>query len=96
MADDVPSEVEKLAVKMATEYVQSEYDIARALAEADGSLSLEELVEETGYTERTVEKRLGTLEERLGGEPLIRRTDEGEASLHPILAKAIRAGIAAE
>ncbi|WP_267643716.1 hypothetical protein [Haloarchaeobius amylolyticus] len=92
MTDEVPPEVERLAAKMASEYVQSEYDIARALAAADGPLTLEELVDETGYTDRTVEKRLGTLEERLGGEPLITRTEDGDPRLHPILAKAIKNG----
>ncbi|WP_435365995.1 hypothetical protein [Haloarchaeobius sp. DYHT-AS-18] len=90
MTDDVPAEVQKLAAKMASEYVQSEYEIARALAQAGSPLTLEELVEETGYTDRTVEKRLGTLEDRLGGEPLITRDGEGNPKLHPILAQAIK------
>ncbi|MFC5365670.1 HTH domain-containing protein [Salinirubrum litoreum] len=70
---------------------QSELDILHALAEADGdSLSVDELVEETGYTERTVKKRTETLEEQVHGGTLIRRTDEDEPALHPAFARAVR------
>lgn len=75
--DAVPEELERLVRKMHDEYTQSEVDIAMALAAADGPLSIAELAEETGYTERTIKKRVGTLEEALGGPPLIDR-DEGE------------------
>lgn len=90
--EEVPEELAALAEKMSTEYRDSEYDIARALAAAeDGEgLSTEQLAEETGYTERTVKKRVGTLEEALGGEPLLRRDEDDRPVLHPALAAAIR------
>lgn len=90
MTEEIPDEVAALVDKMASEYVQSEYEIAQALAEADGSLTVDELVAETGYTDRTVEKRTDTLEDRLGGEPLFQRDEAGNPMLHPILARAIR------
>lgn len=92
MTEEIPEEVAALVDKMASEYVQSEYEIAEALATADGPLTVDELVEETGYTDRTVEKRTGTLEERLGGEPLFQRDEDGNPTLHPVLAQAIRNG----
>jgi len=92
MTEEIPDEVAALVDKMASEYVQSEYEIAEALAEAEGPLTPDELVEETGYTERTVEKRTGTLEDRLGGEPLFQRDEDGNPMLHPVLARAIRNG----
>ncbi|WP_256301410.1 hypothetical protein [Haloarchaeobius salinus] len=92
MTEEIPDEVAALVDKMASEYVQSEYEIATALAEAEGPLTVDELVEETGYTERTVEKRTGTLEDRLGGEPLFQRDEDGNPKLHPVLARAIRDG----
>ncbi|MFC4407787.1 hypothetical protein [Haloarchaeobius iranensis] len=90
MTEEIPDEVAALVDKMASEYVQSEYEIAEALAAAEGPLTLDELVEETGYTERTVEKRTGTLEDRLGGEPLFQRDEDDNPMLHPVLARAIR------
>ncbi|WP_435346480.1 hypothetical protein [Haloarchaeobius sp. HRN-SO-5] len=90
MAEETPQEVAALVEKMATEYVQSEYEIARALASAEGPLSIDDLVEETGYTDRTVEKRVDTLEQRLGGEPLFQRDEEDRPMLHPVLARAVR------
>lgn len=92
MTEEIPDEVAALVDKMASEYVQSEYEIAEALAAAAGPLTLDELVEETGYTERTVEKRTGTLEDRLGGEPLFQRDEDDNPMLHPVLARAIRNG----
>lgn len=93
--EEVPEELAALAEKMSTEYRDSEYDIARALAATeDGEgLSTEELAEETGYTERTVKKRVGTLEEALGGEPLLRRDEDDRPVLHPELAAAIRSHV---
>lgn len=88
--DDVPEELAALAEKMATEYRTSEYDIARALAAAEEPLSVDELATETGYTERTIRKRVGTLEDALRGEPLLRRDGEDRPSLHPALAAAVR------
>lgn len=90
--DEVPEQLTALAEKMATEYRDSEYDIALALAtaEEDRGLSVEELAEETGYTERTIKKRVGTLEEALGGDPLLRRDEDDRPVLHPELASAVR------
>jgi predicted transcriptional regulator len=88
-ANEVPPELVTLVDKMQTEYRDSEYDIAVALAEAHGPLTTEELADETGYTERTIKKRVGTLEEALRGEPLITVDDDG-AELHPRLAEALR------
>ena len=89
--DGVPAELERLVRKMHDEYTQSEVDIAVALAEADTPLSSTALAETTGYTERTIRKRVRTLEEQLGGAPLIDRTAEDEPVLHPAFAEALRA-----
>lgn len=89
-ADEVPAQLVQLAEKIRDEYRTSEFDIAAALAAADGPLSVAELAEETGYTERTIKKRVGTLEEALDGEPLLDRDDDDQPSLHPVLARAIR------
>lgn len=87
----VQETLSRLVEKMAAEYTQSEVDIARALAAADGPLSVADLVEETGYTERTIKKRVGTLEEQLRGEPLLVRDEDDRPHLHPELAAAVRA-----
>jgi DNA-binding MarR family transcriptional regulator len=89
-ADELPAELEALVEKMHDEYVESELEIALALAAADGPLSVDELAEETGYTERTIDKRIASLEDRLGGEPLIQRDDEGRPRLHAAVARALR------
>lgn len=88
--DGVEETLTKLAQKIADEYTASEYEIAIALAEADGSLTIDELVEETGYTDRTVKKRLGTLEDQLRGPPLLRRDDDDQPELHTELAAVLR------
>lgn len=88
--NEVPGELAELAEKMASEYRDSEYDIAVALAAAEEPLSVEDLAEETGYTERTVKKRIGTLEDALRGEPLLKRDESDRPYLHPALARAIR------
>lgn len=88
--EEVPAKLAELAEKMATEYRESEYEIALALADAGKPLSTAELAEATGYTERTIRKRVDTLEEALGGEPLLRRDDEGRPNLAPALATAVR------
>lgn len=88
--DDVDDVLVDLVTKMHEQFRDSELDIAHALAEADGPLSVEALVEETGYTERTVKKRVGTLEERLKGEPLLVRDDEDRPYLQAHLARALR------
>jgi DNA-binding IclR family transcriptional regulator len=91
MADsETPPEIEALVEKMRETYVDSEFEIAQALADRDGALSVEELAETTGYTERTVEKRVESLIDQLGGEPLAGRDEEGRPRLHPELAAAIR------
>ncbi len=89
-ANEVPPELVTLVEKMQSEYRDSEYDIAVALAEAHGRLTVEELADETGYTERTIKKRVGTLEEALRGDPLIDVDDDDGAELHPRLAEALR------
>ncbi|ADJ14938.1 helix-turn-helix domain-containing protein [Halalkalicoccus jeotgali] len=88
--EEIPAKLTALAEKMATEYRESEYDIAVALANAGEPLSTAELAEETGYTERTVKKRVGTLEEALDGEPLLRRDEEDRPVLAAPLATAVR------
>lgn len=85
---EVPEELARLVEKMRSEYLDSEVAIADALAEADGALSTDELVDVTGYTKRTVKKRVDSLEDRLQGEPLFRRSDD-DVSLHPRLAEAL-------
>ena len=89
-SDGVPAELERLVQKMHDEYTQSEVDIAIALAEAEGPLSTDELAEATGYTERTVRKRVGTLEEQLGGSPLLARDEDDRPYLHEAVAEAVR------
>ena len=88
--DGVPAELERLVRKMHEDYTQSEVDIALALAEADGPLSVAELAERTGFTERTIKKRVGTLEEQLRGAPLLQRDDDDHPHLHPVFARALR------
>lgn len=89
MTESVTATLDRLARKLRTEYRQSELDIAIALAEADGPLTIEELAREAEYTERTIKKRVGTLEERLHGAPLLERTEDGKPYLHPELARAV-------
>ena len=86
---EVPEEIARLVEKMRSEYLDSEVAIASALAEADGPLDTEELVEATGYTKRTVAKRVDSLEERLKGAPLFQRPDDENVALHPRLAAAL-------
>lgn len=88
--DEVPDELVRLVRKMHDEYTQSELEIALALAEAGGPLSVEKLAEETGYTDRTVKKRTGSLEDNLRGEPLLRRDEEDRPVLHPELVSALQ------
>lgn len=88
---EVPEELVRLVEKIHDEYLDSEVAIATALASADEALDLDELVETTGYTERTVKKRVDSLEERLQGPPLFERVDEGKVRLHPRVAAAMRA-----
>ncbi len=89
---EVPDELTRLVEKMNDEYLESELAIAGALAEAEGPLSIDELVEATGYTKRTVKKRVDSLEERLQGPPLLRRSGGEGAELHPRLATAFTQG----
>lgn len=88
--EEVPAKLAALAEKMATEYRDSEYEIALVLANSEGPLSTEQLAEETGYTERTIKKRVDTLEEALRGDPLLQRDDADRPVLHPRLAAAVR------
>lgn len=87
---EVPKELTRLVEKMHTEYLDSELAIASSVAEAEGPLTIDELVEATGYTKRTVKKRIDSLEERLQGAPLIQRTDDS-VKLHPMFAVALNA-----
>lgn len=89
--EGVPAELERLVRKIHDEYTQSEVDIASALADADEPLSMAEIADETGYTERTIKKRVGTLEEQLHGPPLISRDEDDRPYLHPAVAEAVRA-----
>lgn len=86
--ESVPPELVDLVEKLRSEYRDSELDIAEALADAGEALSIEDLAELTGYTERTVEKRVGTLEEQLGGAPLLQRDDEDRPFLHDAVVEA--------
>lgn len=88
--DGVEETLAKLVHKMQDEYTASEYDIALALASADGPLTIEALADETGYTERTIKKRVGTLEDQLGGPPLLQRDEDDRPFLHPELAAVMR------
>lgn len=88
--DAVPDELARLVRKMHAEYTDSEVEIAMALASTDGPLSIDELAAETGYTERTIKKRVGTLEETLGGSPLIERDEDDRPYLHASFAAALR------
>lgn len=94
--EDVPDYMHRLVQTMDAKLRRSEMDIAIALAEARGPLSIDELAEETGYTTRTIKKRVGTLSDRLHGEPLIRQDEDGDAILHTQLASAIRQSIESE
>jgi DeoR/GlpR family transcriptional regulator of sugar metabolism len=89
MPDDTSS-VERLVELLDDRLKRSEWDILAALAAADQPRSVDDLVEATGYTERTVRKRLDTLEEQVHGGTLLRRTEDG-ATLHPQFAAVVRA-----
>lgn len=84
---DVPGELLNLVRKVRDDYLDSEIAIAEALAAADGPLSIDELVDETEYTKRTVKKRVESLVENLQGQPLIRYED-GEVELHEAVREA--------
>lgn len=86
---EVPEALAQLVEKMQSEYLDSEVAIAIALAEADGSLTIDELVDATGYTKRTVKKRVDSLEERLQGTPLLTQSEDDTVALHPRLASAL-------
>jgi hypothetical protein len=82
--------VERLVELLDDRLRASEWDILTALAAADEPMSVDELVDATGYTDRTVKKRIDTLAEVVRGDTLLYRTDEGEPALHPALAAAVR------
>lgn len=92
--EEVPSELERLAEKIHAEYLDSERAIALALAEASEPLGVPELAESTGYTERTIKKRIDSLEERLGGEPLLSRVEDDRVLLNQHVANALRVAVA--
>lgn len=83
--------VERLVELLHDRLRESELDILVALADADGPLTVDDLVEETGYTERTIKKRIDTLEEQVHGGTLLQRDDDGNPVLHPQFAAAVRA-----
>lgn len=90
MSQTEDSSVSRLVELLDDRLIQSEWEILTALAAADGPLTTDELVEATGYTERTVTKRLGTLEDQVHGGTLLSRNDEGNPVLHPQFAAAVR------
>ena len=87
---EVPQELQRLVEKIHSEYLDSEVAIADALASADEPLDIDALVEATGYTERTVKKRVDSLIDRLGGEPLIAKRNDETVELHPRVGVALR------
>ena len=87
---ETPNSVERLVELLDERLIQSEWEILVALASADDALTIDDLVEETGYTERTVKKRLGTLEEKVQGGTLLSRSESGDPQLHPQFARAVR------
>jgi DNA-binding IclR family transcriptional regulator len=89
MTESAGSSVERLVDLLEDRLKQSEWDILTALAAADGPLTVAKLAEETGYTERTVSKRVDTLAEQVHGGTLLEPTDDG-ARLHPQFAAAVR------
>jgi hypothetical protein len=94
MTDGEQTSVERLAELLSERLIKSEWEILVALAQADRALGPEELVEATGYTERTVKKRVNSLTEEIVGErditKLFRRTADGPV-LDPTFAAAVRA-----
>lgn len=88
-AEGIPDYVRDLVRAMEDHLRESEMGIAVALAEANEPLTISELAERAEYTERTIKKRVETLEEALHGEPQIHR-DDSMVSLHPQIASAIR------
>jgi hypothetical protein len=94
MTDEGQTSVERLAELLSDRLIKSEWEILVALAAADRPLGPDELVEETGYTERTVKKRVNSLTEAIVGErditKLFRRTGDGPV-LDPAFAAAVRA-----
>lgn len=95
MTDGEQTSVERLAELLSERLIKSEWEILVALAQADRALGPEELVEATGYTERTVKKRVNSLTEEIVGErditKLFRRTADG-----PVLDSTFAAAVRAE
>jgi predicted transcriptional regulator len=86
--------VERLVELLDDRLRASEWDILTALAAADGPMSVDELADAAGYTERTITKRVDSLMEVVHGDRLLVRTDDGEPTLHPDFAAAVRAYVA--
>lgn len=84
------NDVERLVELLDDRLRDSEWDILVALAEADEPLTVEGLAEETGYTERTIKKRVDTLEDQVHGGTLLKREDDGTPYLHPQFAAVVR------
>jgi biotin operon repressor len=95
MTESAGSSVERLVDLLEERLKQSEWDILTALARADEPLTVDRLAEETGYTERTVSKRVDTLAEQVHGGTLLQTTGDG-ARLHPQFAAAVRRHVDAE
>ncbi|WP_224333959.1 helix-turn-helix transcriptional regulator [Haloprofundus halobius] len=87
---EAQNNVDRLVELLDDRLKNSEWEILVALAEADGPLTKAELAESTGYTERTVSKRVDTLEEQVHGGTLVQRDDDGNPYLHPQFAAAVR------
>jgi hypothetical protein len=88
MSDDHTS-LDRLVELLDERLRTSEWEILTALAAADEPMNYGALAEATGYTERTIKKRVGTLAEVVHGETLLRT--EGDPRLHPQFAAAVRA-----
>lgn len=84
------SSVARLVELLAERLRKSEWEILTALAAADSPMTVEELAEETGYTERTIKKRVDTLAERVHSETLLSRDEDGNPTLHPQFARVVR------
>ncbi|MGM0590885.1 MAG: helix-turn-helix domain-containing protein [Halobacteriota archaeon] len=82
--------VDRLVELLDEQLRRSEFEILTALAEANEPLTETALAEATGYTERTIHKRVGTLEERIHSETLLSRDEEGNPVLHPQFARSVR------
>ncbi len=91
---ETQSTVEQLLELLDDRLRKSEWEILVELAEVDGPLTPSELADRTGYTERTIKKRIDTLEDCLHGGTILHRDEDGNPSLHPQFAEAVRTYVA--